>query len=494
MRIVFAASECVPYVNTGGLADVLGALPREIAALGHEVAVYLPFYRQISSRMKELGMKERVVAIRSLTVPFPYYNRFAAVLDGGLRDGVRHYFVDCPELFDREHVYGPPAGDYADNWERFGLFSRAVLEASKALGVPDVFHAHDWETALIPVYLRTSYYFDPALRGAGTLLTVHNAGYQGWFPAATVERLLLPWEIYTPERAEHYNTLNFLKGGVAYSDMVSTVSRKYAEEIQTAEFGSGLEGTFRRRAADLHGILNGIDTAKWDPATDGNIAAHFTAENLEGKRQCRRDLLHAFGLSHAGEETPVLGIVSRFATQKGFDLLAQIADQLVADEPAEELALVVLGDGEPYYENLFRGLQERHPGKIAVRLPYDRALAHKVEAGADAFLMPSHYEPCGLGQLYALRYGTIPVVRATGGLDEAVAEWNPETGEGTGFKFHGYAPGDFLAAIRRAVGLFRGDREGWLRLVRNAMAADHSWAKPAAEYVKLYEEAARRRS
>jgi starch synthase len=370
------------------------------------------------------------------------------------------------------------------------LFCRAVLESAKVLGVPDIFHAHDWEAAILPVFLRTTYYFDPVLRSAGTVLTVHNAGFQGWFPPVTVERLLLPWEIYTPERAEHYNTLNFLKGGVVYSDMVTTVSRKYAEELQTAEYGNGLEGTFRRRAADLRGILNGIDTLKWNPATDGNIAAHFTAENLEGKAQCRRDLLHAFGLEHAKDDAPVLGIVSRFSTQKGFDLLAQIADQLAE----EEIYLVVLGDGEPYYEGIFRSLQERHPGKISARIPYDRALAHKVEAGADIFLMPSHYEPCGLGQLYALRYGTVPVVRATGGLDEAVAEWDGATGAGTGFKFHSYEPEDFLAAIRRAVGFFRGDKDGWRKLVRNCMAEDHSWAKPAGEYLQVYEEVARRRS
>ncbi len=311
MRIVFAASECVPYVNTGGLADVLGALPREVARQGHQVTTYLPFYKQVSAKVKE-----RVVAIRSLTIPFQYYNRFATVLDGGVQDGVQFYFIDCPELFDREYVYATPSGDYQDN-QRFGLFSRAVLESAKVLGVPDIFHAHDWETALIPLYLRTSYYFDPLLRSAGTMLTVHNAGFQGWFPPVTVERLLLPWDIYTPELAEHYNTLNFLKGGVVYSDMVTTVSRRYAEEIQTAEFGSGLEGTFQRRASDLHGILNGIDTVKWDPATDGNIAAHFTAESLEGKASCRRDVLHAFGLEHGSEEMPLLGIVSRFATQKG---------------------------------------------------------------------------------------------------------------------------------------------------------------------------------
>ncbi|AXC14241.1 Glycogen synthase, ADP-glucose transglucosylase [Acidisarcina polymorpha] len=485
MRITFAASECVPYINTGGLADVLGALPREVARQGHQVTMYLPFYKQVSAKVKE-----RVVAIKSLTIPFQYYNRFVTVLNGGIQDGVQFYFIDCPELFDREYVYATPTGDYQDNWERFGLFCRAVLEASKQLGVPDVFHVHDWETAMLPVYLRTVYYFDPQLRSAGVMLTVHNAGYQGWFPPNTVERLLLPWEIYKPERAEHYSTLNFLKGGLVYSDVITTVSRKYAEEIQTAEFGNGLEDTFRRRATDLHGILNGIDTVKWDPATDGNIAAHYTAGNLEGKVSCRRDLLHAFGLEPAREDAPLLGIVSRFATQKGFDLIAQISDALAA----EDLYLAVLGDGEPYYENLFRSLQERHRGKISVRIPYDRAMAHKVEAGADIFLMPSRYEPCGLGQLYSLRYGTIPVVRATGGLDEAVEEWSPETGQGTGFKFHGYNPGDFLAAIQRATHVFRTDKKAWSKLIHNAMTQDHSWIGPAAEYIELYEEVARRRS
>jgi starch synthase len=485
MRIVFAASECVPYVHTGGLADVIGALPKEVAAQGHEVTVYLPFYRQISAKMKE-----RQISIRSMTIPFQYYNRFVNVLNGGVHDGVQIYFIDCPELFDREYIYATPSGDYQDNWERFGLFSRAVIESTKVLGIPDVFHVHDWEAALLPVFLRTSYYFDPVFRSAGVVLTVHNAGYQGLFPAVTVERLLLPWDIYTSDRAEHYGNLNLLKGGLVYSDLITTVSRKYAEELQTQEFGNSLEGTFRKRAADLHGILNGIDTEQWNPATDGNIAAHYSVENLDGKAVCRRDLLHAFGLEHASDDAPVLGIVSRFATQKGFDLIAKIADQLIADD----LYLAVQGDGEPYYENLFRSLQEKYPGRISVRIPYDRTLAHKVEAGADIFLMPSHYEPCGLGQLYSLRYGTVPVVRATGGLDEAVSEWNQATGEGTGFKFNGYNAEDFLAAIRRATALYRGDKDGWLKLIRSGMAQDHSWKKPASEYIELYEQAVSRRS
>ncbi len=485
MHIVFAASECVPYVKTGGLADVIGALPREVARLGHQVTVYVPFYRQISEKIPE-----RNQAIRSLTIPFQYYNRFVTILDGGQHDGVQIYFVDCPELFDRESLYGTPTGDYLDNWERFGLFCRATLEATKQLKTPDVFHIHDWQTAMLAVYLRTVYYFDPVLRNAGTVLTVHNAGFQGWFPPQTTERLLLPWDIYTMDRLEQYDTFNFLKGGIVYSDVLTTVSQKYAEEMQTAEFGNGLEGTLRKRAADLHGILNGVDYSLWNPASDHSIAAHYTPENLEGKATCRRDLLHAFGAEHVASGTPVLGIVSRFATQKGFDFIDQIANQLLT----EDVFVVALGTGEPYYEGLFRSLQERFPDKISVRITYDEVLAHKVEAGADIFLMPSRYEPSGLNQIYSLKYGTVPVVRATGGLDETVQEWDGTERSGTGFKFYGYNPGEFLAAIERAVALFRNDKDAWVTLMRNGMARDYSWSGPAKQYVELYEEVARRRS
>lgn len=485
MHIVFAASECVPFIKTGGLADVIGALPREVAKLGHKVTVYLPFYSQVREKAPE---KKRV--IRSLTIPFVYYNRFVSILDGGQRDGVQYYFVDCPEMFDRESPYGTESGDYLDNWERFGLFCRATLEATKQLGAPDIFHVHDWQAAMVPVYLRSVYYFDPVLRSAGTVLTVHSAGFQGWFPAQTTERLLLPWDIYTMERLEHYNTFNFLKGGIVYSDVVTTVSPKYAEEIQTQEYGNGLDGVFRKRSSDLYGILNGVDYTLWNPATDHSIAAHYTPEHLDGKAVCRRDLLHAYGAENVANETPVLGIVSRLATRKGFDLLSQIADRLLN----EDVFVVTLGTGEPYYEGLLRSLQERFPQKISVKVTYDEVLEHKVEAGADLLLMPSHYEPGGLNQIYSLKYGTVPIVRATGGLDDTVQPWNPEDRTGTGFKFYGYNPDDFLASIEQATALFRNDKEAWTTLMRNGMAQDHSWSKPAKEYVALYEEVARRRS
>ncbi|HEY0757991.1 MAG TPA: glycogen synthase GlgA [Acidisarcina sp.] len=490
MKIVFAASESLPYARTGGLADVIDALPREIARQGHTVSVYLPLYRQVQSKGKD-----RKVLIPSLTIPFADYNRFAAVIDGGIHGGVQIYFIDCPELFDREYMYETPSGYYGDNWERFALYSRAVLESTKQLGVPDVFHVHDWEAAMLPVYLGTVYQSDPALRKAATVLTVHNAGNQGIFSAETTQRLLLPAQLFTADRLEFYNQFNFLKGGILYADAVTTVSPHYAKEVQTPEFGNRLDGVFRSRSNDLHGILNGVDYAKWDPATDGNIAAHYTPENLQGKVACRRDLLHAFGLDHVPEDAPVLGVVSRFSTRTGSDLLAEAADRLAAgDVKVGDLRVVIIGSGEPYYEGLFKGLAERYPKTIAVRNVYDETLAHKVEAGSDMFLMPSHYEPGGLGQIYGLKYGTVPVVHATGGLEDTVEQWNPETGEGTGFKFAGEDAGEFLGAIQSAVKLFRDDRAAWQKLMRNGMAKDFSWAEPARQYIATYEEVVRRRS
>jgi starch synthase len=485
MQIVFAASECAPWARSGGLGEVLRALPRQVTSLGHKVSVYIPYYRQVREQAPE-----KKYAVQSITIPFQYYNRFAAVLDGGVHGGVQIYFIDCPELFDREFLYGTSAGEYQDNWERYALFCRAVLEGAKLLGAPDLFHVHDWQAALLPVYLRTLYYYDPVLRNRGAVLTIHNAGYQGRYPAQTVERLLFPWDIYTPERAEHYRQFNFLKAGIVYADRLTTVSPRYAEEIQTPEYGQTLDGVLRSRAGDLRGILNGLDYEQWNPATDGNIAAHYTPENLSGKAECRRDLLHAFGCGHVDASTAVLGAVTRLTTQKGIDAIAEIAEPLLR----ENVVLMVLGNGEEYYENLLRSLAAKFSGRVLVRIGYDGTLAHKVEAGSDLFLMPSRYEPCGLGQLCALKYGTVPVVRATGGLDSTVEEWNAETRTGTGFKFQGYGGEEFLAAIRRALEVFRGDKEGWQALMRNGMAQDHSWAGPAAEYVEVYEQVARARS
>jgi starch synthase len=489
MEITFAASEATPFAKTGGLADVVGALPRELVKLGHKVTVFLPFYARVRRFIESDGGGEPQYAIRSLTIPFRYYNRFAGVVDAGIREGVQHYFIDCPELFDRKELYGPSGAEFADNAERFGLFCRAVIEASKQLGVPDVFHVHDWQAALIPAYLRTVYLPDPDLLRAATVLTIHNAAYQGMFLPKTTEELLFPWDVFTMDKLEQYDHFNFLKGGVVFADLLTTVSKKYAEEIQTSEFGEHLDGVLHKRAADLRGILNGVDYALWNPATDGHLAAHYAPADLEGKLACRVDLLHAFGLESVAETTPLIGIVSRFARQKGFDILAEIIEEIAE----RDVAVVALGTHDPYYENLFRSWALRHPANIAVQIRYDEALAHKIEAGSDMFLMPSRYEPCGLNQIYSLKYGTVPIVRATGGLDDTIEEWDAEKGTGTGFKFAGFDPKELLAEIDRAIEAFR-DKKSWTQLMRNGMARDHSWPGPAKEYVRVYEEAIQRKT
>ncbi len=482
MHIVFAASECAPWAKTGGLADVVSALPRTLVKLGHKVSVFIPYYRQVAK-----AVPRAVVALPSVTIPYPSYNRFVRILDGGVTEGVQMYFVDSPEFFDRESFYSTPSGDYPDNAERFGLLSRAVIEASKVLGIPDVFHVHDWQTAMLAVLLRSTYYFDPVLRHVPAVLTIHNAGYQGWFPPQTMETLLLPWDMFMFEKLEQNDKVNFLKGGIVYSDAVTTVSRTYAEEIKTAEFGNGLEGVLQQRNGDLFGILNGVDYEEWDPAIDPNIAAHYTADNLAGKQECRRDLLHAFGLKDVSDETAVIGVVSRFATQKGFDFIVEIIDRLVK----EDMVLLMLGNGEEYYERLLVEMAGRYPTKIRVQVKYDNVMAHKVEAGSDMFLMPSRYEPCGLNQIYSLKYGTIPVVRATGGLEDTIDE--QPAGGGNGFKFWGYDSGALLDALQRALVVFH-DKEAWIKMMRRGMAQNFSWEKPAQEYVRVYERVIQNRS
>jgi starch synthase len=390
-------------------------------------------------------------------------------------------------MFDRESFYATPSGDYDDNAERFGLFSRAVIEATKILGVPDVFHVHDWHAAMLGVMLRSTYYFDPVFRSVPVVQTIHNAGYQGWFPPRTMELLLLPWDMFTFQKLEQNDKVNFLKGGILYADAITTVSKKYAEEIQTPEFGNGLDGLLRHRSGDLFGILNGVDYDEWDPATDSNIAAHYTADKLEGKKECRRDLLHAFGMQSVQDETAVIGVVSRFATQKGFDFIVEIMDRLVQ----EDIVLLILGNGEEYYERLLTEMASRYPGKVRVQVKYDDVMGHKIEAGADMFLMPSRYEPCGLNQIYSLKYGTVPVVRATGGLDDTIDE--QPFGGGNGFKFWGYSPSALMDALMRALGTFK-NKDEWTRMMRRGMMQDFSWEKPAHEYVRVYERVIQNRS
>ncbi len=475
MHIAFAASECVPFSKTGGLADVVGALPRALVSLGHQVSVYLPLYRQTK-------LTDTQTVVGSITIPFDDHYRFCSVVTGGNHSGVRFYFVDYPPFFDREALYGTSSGDYPDNAERFALFSRAVLEASKIVGVPHVFHCHDWQSALVPVLLRTQYLEDPAFRQVSTVFTIHNMGYQGLFPPETLPLLGLPWDLFTISKMEFFGNVNFLKGALVHADFVTTVSRKYSQEIQTAEFGFGLEGVLRNRASTVSGILNGVDYDQWSPETDKFIAARYSPQDLSGKRKCKEDLLAVYGMAEADRQLPVIGIVSRFAAQKGFDLIAQIMDRLAR----EEMIVVALGAGDKPYEEMFQRMNRQFPQKIAVKVAYDNAIAHKIEAGSDMFLMPSKYEPCGLNQIYSLKYGTVPIVRATGGLDDTIEPWDSRTGKGTGFKFSDYSGESLLLTVKQALQAFR-DQHSWEILMRNGMNKDFSWNASAKEYVRIYE-------
>ena len=474
MHIAFAASECVPFSKTGGLADVVGALPPALAYLGHNVTVYVPRYRST-----KLENPRKVIP--SITVPFDDRYRFCSVLDGGVRAGVQFYFIDYPPFFDREALYGTPLGDYHDNAERFALFCRAVLEASKVLGSPDLFHCHDWQTALIPILIKTLYKEDPAFAQTPCVFTIHNLGYQGLFPPEVLPLLMLPWDLFTMARLEFYGKVNFLKGAIDAARFLTTVSRKYAQEIQTAEYGFGLEGVLRARAATLTGILNGVDYTEWNPATDKMIAANYSADDLSGKAKCKQDLLNEFGLAH-DTQLPVIGIVSRFAGQKGFDLIQYVADRMAQ----EELIVIALGTGDREYEDMFRRLHKQYPQKFAVKIEFNNRLAHKIEAGADMFLMPSKYEPAGLNQLYSLKYGTVPIVRATGGLDDTIEQYDPATGKGTGFKFREYSGEALLDTVKAAVLAYR-DTQRWEKLMHNGMVQDYSWTAAAKEYVKVYD-------
>jgi starch synthase len=476
MKILFVASEGLPFSKTGGLADVVEALPKALVALGHEVAVLLPRYR---------NTKAVAVAAPSLTIPLGRTLRFPGIMDGGALNRVRYYFVDDPEYFDRSQLYGIDGNDYPDNAERFAELARAAIEFMKHIWLPDVVHCHDWQSALVPVLLRTQYANDIVVQGASTVFTIHNLGYQGLFPRDVLEKIGLPEELFRIDGLEFFGKVNFLKGGLLFSDYLTTVSRKYAQEIQTPEYGHGLDGVVRSRADRLIGILNGVDYSEWSPENDKFLAARYSANDLSGKLACKKDLLEVFGLPPTLINKPLIGIVSRFAAQKGFDLIEEVAVDLLKGE----VTLVALGAGEPKYEKMFRDLSAQYPGKVGVKVAYDNALAHKIEAGADMFLMPSRYEPCGLNQIYSLKYGTVPVVRATGGLDDTIEQFDPETGRGTGFKFQPYKGNALLGAIRTALGVCLKDPAAWRRIQANGMAKDFSWQASAVEYARLYEAA-----
>ncbi|HYN94812.1 MAG TPA: glycogen synthase GlgA [Pilimelia sp.] len=475
MRILFVASEGLPFAKTGGLADVLAGLPKALVKLGHDVAVVLPRSR---GAIESARVTPRTV-VPSMSIGLGSRLRFPAVL-GAERDGVEYFLVEDPEYFDREHLYGTAAGDYPDNPQRYAELCRVAVEIAKGVWPPDVIHCHDWQAALVPVLLRTSYADDPALRAVRCVLTVHNLGYHGQFGPDVLARVGLPEALHQIDHLEYYGDINYLKGGLVHADYLTTVSRRYAREIQTPERGHGLDGVLALRRERLVGILNGADYTEWSPESDRHIQAPYDADDLTGKGLCRADLLSQFGLPSTTTD-PVLGMVSRLVDHKGFDLVSTAVDAIVE----AGFALVVLGTGQARYEATLRALAERYPDRVGVRIGYDEGLAHKVIAGSDMFLMPSYEEPSGLTQLYSLRYGTVPIVRATGGLDDSVEAHDPPATVGTGFKFSEYTTAAMLSCIRRARAVYDA-RPTWRQLQRTGMRADFSWHRPAQEYVGVY--------
>ena len=448
LKILFVSSEVVPFAKTGGLADVAGSLPKALKALGCDVRLVMPLYQSV--RQGKFPIKK---VLEDLPIPLGERQITADIYEGELDEGLPVYFIERDEFYDRLNLYGSAKGDYFDNDSRFSFLARGTLNTAQALSFrPDIIHCHDWQTGLIPACLHFERETDPFYRETATVFTIHNMAYQGSFSRSILELAGLPQESFSSEGLEFWGRANLLKAGVVYSQIINTVSRKYSQEIQTAEYGYGLEGILSYRKDDLFGILNGVDYELWNPETDSYLAAQYTSRDLSGKKACKKDLLDQYYFPEDRLNHPVLGIISRLADQKGFDLLAGIMDQLLE----QEVSLVILGTGEEKYHRLLTELSRRFPKKLGVRLTFDNALAHKIEAGSDLFLMPSLYEPCGLNQIYSLKYGTIPVVRATGGLDDTITPFDAGTGKGTGFKFVSLSTRGLVVGPGRGLGNFSG--------------------------------------
>ncbi len=482
MKVLMAASEMIPYIKTGGLGDVLGALPKTLAARGHKVAVCLPYYRSLTVPVADVRAFSE-----EISVPVGDRTYTARVYEvHQRRKKVRVWLIRCDQLFGRDSLYVDPATgqDYADNDERFIFFSRAVFEAAvQADFPPDILHVHDWQTALAPVYLKESQRSRPLFAETRSVLTIHNLAHQGTFPPERFSLVGLNADLLRPgEPFEFYGKVNFLKAGIVYSDKITTVSPRYAREITTEPFGAGLHGVLQGRSSDLVGILNGVDYTVWSPSRDRRIPYRYHINNLGGKRKTRVELMNILGLP-IREQTPLIGVVSRLAHQKGFDLIAVAAERLFE----MDVQMAVLGVGEEKYHRLFDDLQRRYPDKLKCIFRLDEEMAHMIEAGSDIFLMPSLFEPCGLNQIYSLKYGTVPLVHAVGGLADTITEFDPETCEGNGFVFDHATPEALLETVRRAVDIF-GKKRIWTRLMKNGMQQDYSWARVVGKYEELYRE------
>ncbi len=486
LRILFAAAEAAPFAKTGGLGEVVGDLPRYLHRLGHDVRVVLPRYYSIDP--DRYGLRRLPGA---LVVPMGIIGpMYCGVWEGRLpRSEVPVYFLEHEGLYGRDGIYGIDNVGFLDNDNRFVFLSKATLELPRMLDwQPDILHAHDWHTAAIPVLLNTSYRDDPLVGNAASILSIHNMQHQGTFYPGLMEVLDVGWDQFTFLGLEQDDRVNLLKGGLYHATLLNTVSRGYAQEIQTPAFGWGLEGVVRERAADLYGILNGVEYDEWDPATDRYLPATYTAADLSGKAICKRALQRRFGLPER-DDLPLFGVVSRMVPQKGTDLLAETLHRILE----LELQLVVVGTGEPWAHFFFGGMAHRHPDKMGCFIGYDNPLAHLVEAGADFFLMPSAFEPCGLNQMYSLAYGTPPIVRATGGLDDSVENFDEATLAGDGFKFWSHSAAALYDTVGWATWTFYHNRRGLAALRANGMAKRFTWEKAAENYEGLYRQALRRR-
>ena len=473
MKIAMIASEVSPFAKTGGLADVIGTLSVALERLGHEIYIVAPAYRcvlQSNFPLRETSLK--------LAVTLADRQQEATVLQGAI-GGVAVYLLRADPYFDREFLYGTAQGDYPDNAERFVFFSRAALEWLRHQPA-DIVHCHDWQTALAIVYLKTQAARYVETAAAKTVFTIHNLGFQGIFPQQDWHLLNLDAALLAPQLLEFYGNINFLKGGILLADKITTVSPSYAQEIMTPAQGFGLDGVVRQRAGDLVGILNGVDYSQWGPWTDPFIPYHYGENSLPVKDDCKRSLRRIFGLPEQSE-APLIAMISRLTSQKGFDLVEGIFDSLMQ----RNVQVVLLGSGEARYEQFFRGAATRYADRVGVRIGFDEPLAHRIEAGADLFLMPSLYEPCGLNQMFSLKYGTIPIVRAVGGLKDTVQQYDTEAETGTGFVFEPYEPQELLDAIDRSLKVFH-DKKAWTALQRRAMAMDFSWERSAKLYANLY--------
>jgi starch synthase len=480
LKILFAASEVVPFAKTGGLADVAGALPKALRELGHDVRIVMPKYQSIND--EKFGIKPTKYAVN---VDIALYNHRGEIYESTVPGtDIPVYFIDNPEFFHREELYRTPQGEYWDNAERFMFFSRAAVEMIKEIDFkPDVINCNDWHTGLIPVYIKTIYSGDDFYKNIKTVYSIHNIAYQGVFDKYKLLHAGFSWDIFTMDKIEFYDMVNFMKGGIVYADKVNTVSEKYREEIMTPEFGYNLDGVLKNRDGDVTGILNGIDYSAWDPKTDKLLYNNYSEENIEVKEEVKKKLLAENGLKYV-EGVPLIGLVSRLDDQKGLDFIAAIIDDMMR----LNIQFVVLGTGEERYHHLFNHLKSKYPEKLGVNIKFDNKIAHNIYAGSDMFLMPSRFEPCGLGQLISLKYGTVPIVRETGGLADTVKQYNFKTKQGNGFVFPGYNPWDLMHAIRIATDAYK-NRTVWKRLMNNGMKQDFAWESSAEHYISLYEKA-----